>query len=918
MTRIWISAVALLTIFLLSASAAAQSVSLAAERDTSLYSESTGSSNGAGDHMFTGRTDSGSFRRALLAFDVAGAVPAGSTVTGVTLTLYLSRTKTNALDVSLHQLLADWGEAGSDAFGEEGTGIAAELGDATWSHRFWDTTLWTNPGGDFSATVSATTSVGIQTGYYAWSSPGIVADVQGWLDAPATNYGWLILADTSADKETKRFDTRENPDGSRQPVLDVTFTSPSPIGACCVADGSCTAVLAPGNSCMGTYQGTGTDCATTSCPIPTGACCLPDALATCTDILESDCAAAGGSFEAVGASCLPNPCIASPTPFLDALPLPAVAEPQTGIQGGAATYDMAIKQFSQTLHSELPPTTVWGFDDGTHGPSFPGPTIEVTSGVPITVTWKNELRGAGNQFLTSHHLPVDTCPHGADNDHPRTVIHLHGGHVPAAVDGSPDATFLPGSQAVYEYPNAQGAASIWYHDHALGITRLNVYMGMAGFYMVRDAAEEALGLPAGEFEVPLVIQDRTFKTDGSLVYPSAWQEHFFGNTLLVNGKVWPYFDVKQGKYRFRLLNGSCSRTYHLSLSNGATFQQIGTDGGLLDAPVTLSELLLMPGERADIVMDFSAYAAATEIVLQNDAPSPFPGPANAGVIPQVMKFVVTGDAGHSAALPASLGTVTPLDENDAVMSRDFELSKVSDPCTGSAWSINGLRWDDITEFPTLGTVEVWRFINDSGISHPMHMHLVFFQVLDRQPFDMQGGVPVATGPAVPPEPQEAGWKDTVRVDPGEMVRVIARFEDYVGRFAYHCHILEHEDHEMMRQFETTTACGDGATGFPDEECDDGNLVDGDGCSAECTLEGTGGMTGGGNGPGGGSTGGAGGGMGGGGAAGGQSNDDDGCGCRAVGSSLPPSGGAFTWTWLALCGGIAARSRRRRLRAAANE
>ena len=260
-------------------------------------------------------------------------------------------------------------------------------------------------------------------------------------------------------------------------------------------------------------------------------------------------------------------------------------------------------------------------------------------------------------------------------------------------------------------------------------------------------------------------------------------------------------EVKRGKYRFRLLNGCNSRVLHLALSNGAPFHVIGTDLGLLTAPVARTSLLITPGERVDVVIDFAPFAAGTQIVLGNDAPAPFPGEPGAGVIPNVMRFDVVDTPGHVAALPAALRLVEPIPPAEAVVTRDLVLRKGDDPCTGTVWLIDGRRFDEITEMPTLGSTEIWRFVNASGVSHPMHMHLVAFQVLDRQPFTLVDGVPVPTGPAVPPDASEVGWKDTAPVGPDEMIRVIARFEDYTGRYPYHCHILEHEDQEMMRQFE---------------------------------------------------------------------------------------------------------------------
>jgi spore coat protein A len=251
-----------------------------------------------------------------------------------------------------------------------------------------------------------------------------------------------------------------------------------------------------------------------------------------------------------------------------------------------------------------------------------------------------------------------------------------------------------------------------------------------------------------------------------------------------------------------MLNGCNSRFLGLSLSNGAPFTVIGTDLGLLPAPVSRTHLLLGPGERYDVVVDFAGYPAGTQVVLANDAPAMYPGEPGVGVIPNVMRFDVVAGPGHVAPIPATLRAVAPIDTSEAVLTRDFTLSKGSDPCAGSVWTINGLGWDDVTEYPVLGTTEIWRFINESGMSHPMHMHLVQFQVLDRQPFARVGGQIVPTGPRVPPDASAAGWKDTAPVGPGEMLRVIARFEDYAGAYAYHCHMLEHEDNEMMRQFQT--------------------------------------------------------------------------------------------------------------------
>ncbi len=828
-------------VWIAAAGVQADVVNLAALKDNTLYEPITKDglqdrSNGAGESMFAGRTKDAldataqvAVRRAVIAFDVAGSIPAGSTINSVQLYLRCTKAKLNTgFATRLHELLSDWGEGTSNTGNpQQGRGDTPTTGDATWNHTFYPSQFWTTPGGDYDATASATTSV-VSTGDYFWgSTAGMVADVQGWLDNPSQNFGWIVIGDETLNETSKQFATRENNDsgGIYVPELSVDFTPSAPTGACCAEDGGCSVVLDPGGACVApsVYQGEGTTCDPNLCPQPTGACCIPNASATCNELTADDCATAGGAFQGDLTTCAATTCPVLPTPFVDLLPIPAVAQPTSGTPGGTATYDMYMEEVSQNLHSELPNTTVWGYGDAPGNATYPGPTLENTTGQPITVHWINDLRDTsqvGSPLRTDHYLPVDTCPHGAE-DTAKTVVHVHGGHVPAEVDGYPEATFLPGNQVTYVYPNNQDATTLWYHDHALGITRLNVYMGLAGLYLVRDAVENALGLPSGEYELPLVIQDRSFNVDGSLKYPLIWQDMFLGETMLVNGKVWPRHDVKEGKYRLRLLNGSNGRTLTLQFCPGtnaapcpapATFELLGQEGGLLSAPVPLTAITLGPAERADVIVDFAPYAAATSVYVVNSAPAPFPGSPGVGVLPDVMRFDVQGVAGFTDPVPGTLRPMETLNEADATQFRTLELVKGSgDACSPFAWevvttdglngSVLGSRWDDVTEQPQLGDTEVWSFINRSGMMHPMHMHLVFFQVLDREAFSEVGGQIVPSGVKVPPPPQEMGWKDTVQVGPSEIVRVIARFEDYPGLFPYHCHILEHEDHEMMRQME---------------------------------------------------------------------------------------------------------------------
>jgi spore coat protein A len=767
-------------------------IALNPSKDNTLYEDPDGAlSSGAGTRFFAGLSNEGKVRRGVIAFDVAAAIPGGSVVNSVTLTLYNSKTISGPQNVALHRLLADWGEGSSDASPLEGQGAEAAAGDATWKHRFYSTTLWSNLGGDFNATASATTSVG-GVEYYSWSSAMMVADVQAWVNNPGANFGWLVKGNEGTVQTTKRFESRESGIAGVQPVLTVDFTPPGELGGCILTNGNCAQLTS--NQCFavnGTFLGLGSNC-----PPSIGACCLPDG--GCTNLTAAECAALSGVYLGDNVACSSNLCPLILTPFVDALPVPVPLQPVTGSVGGTAYYEIPMRQVQQKLHRDLPLTTVWAY-----GNAFPGPVIEAGVGQPVTVLWTNDLRDASGNLRTNHYLPVDLCLHGPDmlGATARTVVHLHGGKVSPENDGQPEDTFLPGQSQTNYYPNNQPPGTLWFHDHALGITRLNVYMGLAGLYLLRDEFENSLGLPAGANEIPLILQDRTFNSDGSLSYPAAWEEHFVGDKIVVNGKVWPYLIVRQGKYRFRVLNGSTSRTYTLALSTGAAFHQIGTDAALLAAPVPLNEVTLMPAERADVVVDFAGYTNGAEILLTNSAPAPYPGSAGAGVVPNVLKFIVTNAVGHTAALPATLRSVDALSETNAVQHREFSLRKSNDACNGFKWLINDLGWEDITEFPVLGTTEVWSFINRSGVAHPMHLHLVHFQILDRQEFQVTNDVIVPVGPVILPPPNEVGWKDTVRVNPFEITRVIARFDGFLGRYPYHCHMLEHEDHEMMRQFE---------------------------------------------------------------------------------------------------------------------
>lgn len=532
--------------------------------------------------------------------------------------------------------------------------------------------------------------------------------------------------------------------------------------------------------------------------------------------------------------------------------------PNPGIDGQGQPFDYQVGayQFSQNLLGPgFPNTIVWGYGQTTQTATYPGRSFEVQRDQRIRVRWTNFLSG-------SHLLPVDTTlhwafGHGAHGGHSieqhgvPIVTHLHGGHSEARSDGLPDDWFTPGfgmkgpewTKETYIYDNDQPAANIWYHDHALGITRLNVYAGLAGLYFVRDSLDTGkpdnpLGLPAFPYEIPLVIQDRFFDTNGQLFYPSDFAlamvqpgfapfpggpsalPEFFGNFILVNGKTWPFLNVEPRKYRLRLLNGSDSRFYNLRITNDPPMWVIGNDGGLLNAPVPVNQLTIGPGERYDIIVDFAGFRGQS-LIMRNNARSPFPKgvsvePRTEG---QVMQFRVGSSVSRTQdnGLPASLGVVSPLPASSRT--RQLLLFEGTDqygrlqPMLGEAASGTYL-WDDpTTEKPALNTVETWEIFNATADAHPIHLHLVNFQLLNRQAYKATiipkvNGTSIGgsltnirlNGGAKPPAAYEAGWKDTAIMYPGEVTRIVAKF-DRPGVYVWHCHILSHEDHEMMRRFE---------------------------------------------------------------------------------------------------------------------
>jgi spore coat protein A len=490
-------------------------------------------------------------------------------------------------------------------------------------------------------------------------------------------------------------------------------------------------------------------------------------------------------------------------PFVDPLPVPQLLVPVTA-NATSQHYRITLSEFQQKVHRDLPPTTLWGFEG-----SMPGPTIAAEQGRKVQIEWINRLP-------LRHRLATDHNISGAGRDVPevRTVIHLHGGHVAASSDGYPDDWITPGSRQTTVYPNQQPGATLWYHDHAMGITRLNAMMGLAGFYILHDAAEQRLRLPSGHYEIPLVLQDRIFDPRGRLVYPvgpitdAPWVPEFFGTQVLVNGRIWPYLDVEPRRYRLRILNASNTRIYNLSLIPQQPFVQIGSDGGLVSEPVSRSQLLIAPGERIDVILDFRGREGR-RLTLLNDAPAPYPS-GGGGLVPRwIMQFRVRRPLKSypdTSEIPTKLAKSLQLREDAATKTRRHVLREMMRPDeTFHRILLNGLRFDDpITEDPMNGTTEIWEFVNPTMDAHPIHLHAVHFQLLDRRRFNRRryqtDSEVVFTGSSMPAAPEECGWKDTILCPPWQVTRVITPFHGEPGRFVWHCHMLEHEDNEMMRPY----------------------------------------------------------------------------------------------------------------------
>jgi len=625
--------------------------------------------------------------------------------------------------------------------------------------------------------------------------------------------------------------------------------------------------------------------------------------------------------------------------FVDQLVIPPVYVPTAyvtdpfNLSRTIPYYEVDVKEYTQQILPTVDakgkptgfgPTTVWSYGGLTTLGTFansPGATFEVTRGTPIMVKWINNLNASGK--MLSHLFPVDPSIHWADPNNlgmmmpppggfPTTpppfppgfpnvqtpipiVTHLHGGEVPSGSDGGPEQWWTQNgihghdynttittdpNAAVYYYPNEQLPTTLWYHDHALGITRINVMSGLAGFYLLRDPNDPvAASLPSGAYEVPIVIQDRSFLANDPVtgnnefwydaigidptVHPY-WVPEFFGNTIMVNGKMWPNLNVEPTTYRFRLLDGSNARFYSLFFVDRVTkavlpFTQIGTDGGYLGAPVPLTSLTIAPGERADIIVDFSGLPVGTQILLRNNAKAPFPmGAAPQGsTLGQIMQFTVVAPTATTPA-PAQLPNPWPITIPTLVPDttpKQLTLMEVMGPNNVPAQLLlDGQAWDaPASELTRVGSTVDWIIINPTADTHPIHLHLVQFQLISRQKFDVAGymaewmmaNTPAGgtftlplqqptnnvanlamylKGPVMLPPPNELGWKDTIQMNPGEVTIIRVRYAPQDAPtagpgapvpgvnlypfdptlnagpgYVWHCHILEHEDNEMMRR-----------------------------------------------------------------------------------------------------------------------
>lgn len=451
--------------------------------------------------------------------------------------------------------------------------------------------------------------------------------------------------------------------------------------------------------------------------------------------------------------CRANPPYPFAHKFQSQLRIPSLLRPT---QSDETTDHYEIEQRQASV--EILPgrqTTIWGYQG-----MFPGPTIKTRQNRRTVIRHTNKLA-----------VP--------------TVVHLHGGATPSDSDGFPTDLVLPGHQKTYSYPNDR-AATLWYHDHALDQTGRNIFMGLAGLYIVEGEEERKLPLPRDEYDVPLVLQDRLFSTDSALLYRPDPVDGPATDVTLINGTPWPSFDVSACRYRFRILNASNARSFRLALSSRQPFVQVATDGGLLAVPCVEREIPLAMAERVEVIVDFSVYPLDTTLTLDDQNAS--------SVERALLQFNVVRKVRDTSEVPERLAEISPVVPSRTIQRRSFVFTRGDSRHSETRWSINGKEFDAgraIAEV-SANDVELWRLANHSfrekqNVVHPVHLHLANFQILQRND--------------KPPALYESGWKDTVALNVGDEVEIAVRFPGYRGRYLFHCHNLEHEDRGMMARFD---------------------------------------------------------------------------------------------------------------------
>ena len=579
----------------------------------------------------------------------------------------------------------------------------------------------------------------------------------------------------------------------------------------------------------------------------------------------------------------------------DPLPIPPVAtktyKPLISLLADYYEIDMTASQ--HLFNRDLGPATVWTYGQPGQDPVLLGPTIVAKKGRPVIIKWINNLPTALEDFplrnsidptlpgAPGYDVTIGQVPPGA------AIPHLHGGHTAARFDGTPMQWWTADSRKgmdyktdTFTYLNDQPASLLWYHDHTMGATRFKPYLGLAAAYLIVDdidngdtitvsgpdkdrfgrLVKHAQKVPSGygKYHLPLVLQDKQFNENGTLFYPTEgvspdhpiWMPEFFGDTPVINGKAYPYLNAEPRRYRLRFLNGSQARFYNLHFNDGLkdlTFYVIGSEGGLLPAPVAKTSQLIAPGERYDVIIDFSK-ASGNTVMMTNDANEPYPDGDSPSVTDLMKINIVSLTSADDTVDPASLilPAISRLTPTPSLAPRDIVAKENSvpgfDPSeeVPSEVLLNGYHFmEPTTDIIKAGTTETWQWINLTVDAHPMHMHLETFQVVNRQQFDVDAytkdweaylasgrtglrpdingnssaGKPYLIGLPIPPESIEMGYKDTVVTPPGYVTRVRAKFElpatslldlnlrtGSFGEWVYHCHILEHEENDMMRPF----------------------------------------------------------------------------------------------------------------------